>query len=240
MLSSHTDAKRVSLPFPTSRPPALLAAFVSLGLLASGPGGPGPLTAQGAAGSSASTEDPSLRIHGGLGAFELAGGDFFDIGAGPGIQIGVLGRMSSRFSLGAGVHHSWHSADRLSASFRVLSLHVEPRYRLPPVQPLRSARPFLGLRGGFARWEAKEESGDVAADVTSGGLQAAGVAGLAVPVSEDLFLEVALEAGYLVFGNADIDAVIEGRDPVEGRTVSDSDTDGFLVGVRSSLQLAFP
>lgn len=230
----------MSLPFPICRPPAVLAAAVSLGLLASGPGGPGRLAAQGAPGSGASGEAPSLRIHGGLGAFELAGGDFPDIGAGPGLQIGVLGRMSSRFSLGAGVHHSWHSADRLSASFRVLSLHVEPRYRLPAVAVLRSARPFLGVRGGYARWEAREESAAVAADVTSGGLHVAGVGGLEVPVSGDVFLEVALEAGYLAFGDAHIDAAIEGGEPVEGRAVPDSGTDGFLVGVRSSLQLAFP
>lgn len=230
----------MSLPCTTSSPPAILAAAVSLSLLGAVPGGPGHLAAQGTSMSPTSAEDPAFQIQGGLGAFQLAGGDFPDVGAGPGLQIGLVGRISSRLSLGAGVHHSWHSADRLSASFRVLSLYLEPRYRLPPVPVLRSARPFLGVRGGYARWEAREESAALAADVTAAGLHAAGVAGVAVPVSGDLSLELALEAGYLTFGNADIDAVIEGGDPVERRAVPDSGTDGFLVGLRSSLQMAFP
>lgn len=192
-----------------------------------------PLDAQPAGGG-------SLEAEGGLGAFSVAGDDFPGIGAGPAVEAGLRTWLSPRLSVGAGLHHSWHSAPRLSASFRLLSLHLEPRLHLPHLSVVRAVHPFLGVRAGYARWEAREGSRRFRAEIRAGGLQASGVAGVAVPIRPGVALDVALEAGYLRFGDARVEADFEGSDSPRRVTPSGTGTAGVLLGVRSSLRASLP
>lgn len=181
-----------------------------------------------------------VEAEAGLGAFTMAGDDFPEIGGGPSVDAGLRAWPSPRFSVGAGFHHSWHSAPRLSTSLRVLSLHMEPRFHLPHLPGVRVVHPFLGVRAGYARWEAREGDGRIRAEVSADGLQAAGVAGVSVPIRPGLALDLALEAGYLRFGDARVEARLQDASSPRIRRPPDSDTEGLLLGVRSSLRTVLP
>lgn len=176
----------------------------------------------------------------GLGAFTLSGSDFPDVGSGPAVHLGLRGWLSERLSLSAGLHHSWHAADRLSASFRMLSLHLEPRMHLARLPVIRSVRPFLGLRGGYARWKAFEGSDRLAAEITASGLQAAGVIGVSVPLRPGLAVDLAGELGYVRFGDARVDAELEGTGLLDPVVPPDSHTEGYLMGLRTALRASLP
>lgn len=181
-----------------------------------------------------------VEVEGGPGAFSLAGEDFPGIGAGPAVEVGLRGWLSPRVSVGAGVHHGWHSAPRLASSFRVLSLHLEPRLHLPPPSFASSLRPHVGVRAGYARWTAHEASEGFRAAVTAGGLRAAAVAGAAVPLGAGVDLDLALEGGYVGFSSPRVDAEIEGEAPGSTARPSGSATSGLLMGIRSALRVALP
>lgn len=184
--------------------------------------------------------DRPAEVEGGLGAYSLVGDDFPDIGVGPGLEAGIRARLGRRLSLGAGIHHSWHSAPRLAASFRVLSLHLEPRVHLAPLPVLPKARPYVGVRTGYATWEAHERSDRFRAEITARGFRTAGIAGVALPVRPGLDLDLSLEAGYLRFGDPQIEARSEDGGAGEAAAPAGSATDGLLLGVRTSLRADLP
>lgn len=184
--------------------------------------------------------DRPVEVEGGLGAYSLVGDDFPEIGSGPGLEAGIRGWLGRRLSLGGGFHHSWHSAPRLSASFRILSLHLEPRVHFAPLPVLPTARPYVGVRAGYATWEAHERSERFRAEITARGFRTAGIAGVALPVRPGIDLDLSLEAGYLRFGDPEIEASFGDGGSGGPAAPAGSTTDGLLVGVRSSLRAELP
>lgn len=167
----------------------------------------------------------------------VAGSDFSNVGIGVGGELGVRYAATRHLSVGVAGQASWHDADGLPGSLRLLGAVVEPRYR---VAPRRSGpSPFVGARLGLAGWSVTESGERVRADVSAGGLQAGAVAGFAYPVSARSRLELAAVASLLSFGDAEVEATLSdgGREPFvrEG-----SETSGSFLGLRALLRVGLP
>lgn len=191
--------------------------------------------------SSAQSAQPAagdVEVAAGPTAGTVAGSDFDAVGLGAGGELGVRYALSRRLSLGLAGHASWHDADDLDGSLRLLGASLESRYRL--LRPGgRRLRPFVGARVGVARWDATEAGEGLTADVGADGLQAGVLAGVAYPLSGRAGLEVTAVGSFLAFGDAEVDATLDGRerDPFvrEG-----SEATGSFLGLRTLLRVRVP
>lgn len=171
-----------------------------------------------------------------LGA-TVGGSDFDNVGVGYGAEAGLRYGVTPRLSLGLTAHGSWHRADGLDGTLRLLGALLEPRYALGGRED--GWRPFVGLRVGGARWRGTRTADTLTADVTADGLQGGGTAGVSHSLGGAASLEVAAVASFLFFGDAEVDAALGSADfpPFVSRG---SGTRGSLLGLRTLLRLRVP
>lgn len=215
----------------TRRKPTDLAGVVLCGLLAAAPAA----AQEAVPGGEAPGAGSGTEITAAASGATLAGSDFGSVGLGAGADLGVRRAIGSALEFGGGVHASWHRTQDLDGPLRLLGAYVEPRLRFRSAG--RGPEPFVGLRAGWARWDVSDSGDGVIADVSASGFQAGAVGGVTYPLSGAVSFEAAAVGLALEFGDAVVDATVDGE-PV-GRPQTSGST-GTLLGVRTSLRFRLP
>lgn len=104
----------------------------------------------------------------------------------------------SGVAIQGGAHYSRHDIETAGDALGLLTIYVEPRYIVPVSLGMRGAAPFFGVRGTYARFENVSGQADLNAD----GWGAGGVAGILLPVTPRLGIELSLWYSYLKSGTA--------------------------------------
>lgn len=215
----------------TRRKPTDLAGVVLCGLLAAAPAA----AQEAVPGGEAPGAGSGTEITAAASGATLAGSDFGSVGLGAGADLGVRRALGSVLEIGGGVHASWHRTQDLDGPLRLLGAYVEPRLRFRSAG--RGPEPFVGLRAGWARWDVSESGDGVVADVGASGLQAGAVGGVTYPLPGPVSFEAAAVGLALDFGDAVVDATVDGEPVVRPQT---SGSTGTLLGVHTSLRFRLP
>jgi len=143
----------------------------------------------------------SVALSLGSGWVAPGGEDFADTDAGPGLDLVVRRGMGGSFSLGLGGAWSMHAVDFTDDKYDIVGVFVEPRVLGGSEDS--SLRPFLAGRLAWMRESIREGAQSRAATGVGGGL----LAGVVVPLSEQVSLEGSAGGYLLSFGDFKADGV---------------------------------
>ncbi len=151
------------------------------------------------------SEGIGLKVVGGLHA--LSGDDFgeapLDLQNGFGAEAVVSAAFPSGWEVGLGVGIGFHDPEALGTdpSGDVVTVFAEPIYRFrPAVTRIPHVHPFLGARLGWARLNLDSGDGE---EPAANGLQAGGIGGVELWVSDEVGLVGSASYDFLSFGELD-------------------------------------
>jgi len=140
-----------------------------------------------------------------LGWVSLTGDDFAAAKDALGFEAFLRWSFPSGIGIQGGAHYSSHEIEGASDKLGLLNVYLEPLYVFPVSIGVRGAAPFIGVRGLYGRFESITGEADVNAD----GWGLGGVAGIIVPITRQVGIELsalytALSTGTAKFNDLQI------------------------------------